>query len=349
MNPLKRFFHLLIFIFLVYTTTQPCYSQLNLSNRIDSLLASENQKEFNGVILISKNGKVQYSKSHGFSDLENNQTLKLNDQFILASISKQITAVLVLQEFDKGKLQLNDPISKYLPELKLSWADSVTIHHLLNHTSGIVALDQPLAFIPGEKFSYSPVITYQLLGNIISKTSGKKYDELAMSLFSKCKMKNSVTAGLYKKGALVKIYCEYEGKLKKQSIDLTELGSIAPGAGIISTAQDLKLWNDNLHNGILISNHSYELMTKGSAIRNHPVLGVVDYGYGIQMTNNSLLEIGHAGYFEGINSINYYFPNNKTSVIVLSNCDLHPEDINKTFYVLVKIKEIVREELLKKK
>ncbi|HEX9513956.1 MAG TPA: serine hydrolase domain-containing protein [Puia sp.] len=60
------------------------------------------------------------------------------------SISKQITAVLVLRAYDQGKLRLQDTLRRYLPDLKASWADSITVHQLLTHTHGITYLDQPL-------------------------------------------------------------------------------------------------------------------------------------------------------------------------------------------------------------
>lgn len=113
---------------------------------IDSLVLSNTTKPFNGIILISQNGKTRYLKTAGFSDLEKKKPLQISSQFVIGSISKQITAVLVLQEYEKEHINLNEPIRKYLPELTQKWADTVTIHHLLTHLHGIVTLDKPTAF-----------------------------------------------------------------------------------------------------------------------------------------------------------------------------------------------------------
>lgn len=137
------------------------FGQSNFVAEIDSLIKSTSPRTFNGALLIAQDGEIKYAKTYGFADLDRKIPLNMNDQFIIGSISKQTTAVLVLQELDKGHLSLHEPLSKYLPDLKKDWADSVTIHHLLNHTSGIVGLDQPLAFRQGTQFSYSPIIDDQ--------------------------------------------------------------------------------------------------------------------------------------------------------------------------------------------
>src|SRR6478609_3151195 len=116
-----------------------------LNSRIDSLLNAETSTPFHGIILVSANGETKCSKYFGIADYYKISFYQADDQFVIGSISKQITAVLILREYDKGNLQLHIPIRKYLPELQMSWADSVTIHQLLTHTHGIVKIDQPLA------------------------------------------------------------------------------------------------------------------------------------------------------------------------------------------------------------
>jgi len=179
---------LLLLLFGFYTVSSG--QQLNFSKQVDSLISAKTEKPFNGIILISQNGKTKYSKVYGYSDIEKKKGLKFNDQFVIGSISKQFTAVLVLQEFDKGRLDLSTPIHKYLPELIQPWADTVTIHHLLTHTHGIVQLDKPTTFKVGTQFSYSQ-IGYDLLAKIVERTSGKTFAELSKSLFEKCGMKNT--------------------------------------------------------------------------------------------------------------------------------------------------------------
>mgnify|MGYP000900382627 CR=1 FL=1 len=105
-----------------------------LTSKIDSLIQLENPRKFNGVILITENGKPIYGKAYGFADFEKKIPLKLSDSFIIMSNSKLFTSVLVLKEVEKGKIDLNEKISEYLPELSQSWKDSITVlNYLIIH------------------------------------------------------------------------------------------------------------------------------------------------------------------------------------------------------------------------
>jgi CubicO group peptidase (beta-lactamase class C family) len=270
-KPMTAQIRLLCLLSLSFMMSHIAFSQTSFTSRIDSLLQVQSQKPFNGVIIVSQKGNNLYTRTYGFADIDNKIPLQLTSQFVLASISKQITAVLVLREVDQGRLNLHEPIRKYLPHLKSNWANSVTVHQLLNHTSGIVGLDKPLAFRPGREFSYSPSFTYQLLGQIIENTSGKSYMLLAKELFSQCHMKNTTTPAAYKSGHLVSSYLVENGQLKKKNLKLSDLETSTPGAGIISTAEDLIIWNECLHTGKLLSADSYRRMITSSAIRKHPI------------------------------------------------------------------------------
>ena len=94
------------------------------AKKIDSLITAKTSKSFNGVIIIAKGAKILYTKTYGNAD--GNIPIRLKDQFVIGSISKQIAAVMVMQEYEKGHLQLHIPIRQYLPKLKAKWADSVT-------------------------------------------------------------------------------------------------------------------------------------------------------------------------------------------------------------------------------
>ena len=158
--------------------------------KIDSLILTTSPRKFNGVILITQNGKTKYSKTYGFSNFEENIPITLEDNFRIQSNSKQITAVLILKEVETGRINLNHPISNYLPGFEQSWVDSVTVHHLLNMSSGIISLDKPLIFEPGTAYKYSNT-AYGLLGRILSHVTGKKYVDLANGLFKELGMNNT--------------------------------------------------------------------------------------------------------------------------------------------------------------
>ena len=159
------------------------YDKLN--SAVDSLLKSNTTTPFNGIIYCVSDENVLLSKVQGYSDFTAKSPLKLTDQFVIGSISKQFTATIILKEYERKNLQLNVPIRWYMPELKQKWADSVTIHQLLTHTHGIVDMDKPSIFPAGTQFNYSQ-IGYDLLAKIAERATGKKLEILSKELFDKC-------------------------------------------------------------------------------------------------------------------------------------------------------------------
>jgi CubicO group peptidase (beta-lactamase class C family) len=113
-----------------------------------------------------------------------------NCQVVLLSNTKQINALLVLRKVDKGKLDLQKNLRTYLPDFPQKWADSVNIHQLLNHTSGIVSLENPLSTKPGTTFKYTD-LNYILLGKIVEAVTNNSAEKAVNELFSNCGMKNS--------------------------------------------------------------------------------------------------------------------------------------------------------------
>jgi CubicO group peptidase (beta-lactamase class C family) len=316
-----------------------------LEKRIDSLISTNTKSPFNGVILISQDGKIKYSKIYGFSDLDKKTPLKLNDQFIIGSISKQFTSVLVLQEYDKGRIDLNMPIRNYLPELIQNWADTVTVHHLLTHLHGITALDKPVSFRTGTQYSYSQ-IGYDLLAKITERTSKKSFALQSKELFEKCGMKNTFHPEIKEYTNLVKGYTEQENG--KVEYDSTSLKNYVAAGSFISTVEDLKKWNEFFYGEKLLKKRTMKKVTakQKGAVRQHPIFGTIEYGYGITIdTNENILQLGQTGFAPGFVSMNFYFPKSKTSVIVLENMAYDTDDLKKTFHVHTEILKIIREEI----
>ncbi|MFN8284537.1 MAG: serine hydrolase domain-containing protein [Chitinophagales bacterium] len=327
---------------------QQSIAENNYSKHIDSLVKTNSVRPFNGVILITQHEKPVYSKVVGFSNFDKHTLFTLDSRFVIGSISKQITAVLVLRELDKNHLELDDPISIYLPELTQEWKDSVTIKQLLNHTSGIVKETLPLAFSAGTQFSYSD-FGYELLRRIIEKSSGKTYETLVSELFKICKMTNSSYPTKATKKTLVTAYAKSTDTTMLTENETFKYNYIAAGL-LISTANDLIKWNDFLHHGKLFSDSIYHVMMTETSLRHHPIWGDVSYGYGIQFTHNDgITEYGHSGYIPGYISMDFYYPETKTSVVVLENIDWKDYDFTQTFHFENLIRNIVRESNLVKK
>lgn len=179
------------------------------SARIDSFMNSYVKKNnFNGTVLIHKEGKTSYHKSFGLANIPFNVPDKNETKYKIASITKLFTAVLVMQLQEKGKIDPAQTIRTYLPDYKGEGADKVTIHQLLNHTSGMVNIDtitsvesalknglgvyqkpyttdellvkycsDTLVAAPGKVFNYNNA-EYIILGKIIERVTGKTYNEV---------------------------------------------------------------------------------------------------------------------------------------------------------------------------
>ena len=313
--------------------------------KIDSLIKTTNPRTFNGVVYIQQNGKEKYAKAFGYADFNKKTPLEISNKFSTMSIAKQITATLILQQVEKGTIDLHQPIRKYLPDFQYSWADTVTVHHLLNHTSGLYSddLKPNLKFKTGKEFCYSNV-GYYVAGLVLEKQSGKSYQELVTALFKKCKMNDSfypteTSSQLLTKGHTIKE--EVTFKLNKKSgFDPTNYF----GSHLIVTAPDLAKWNECLHNGKLLKPETYKLMTNYSTTATHPIFGEnpIGYGYGLRINDKAdIYEIGHTGFHpsEGFTAVNLYYPKTKTSVIVMEN--VANENFEIAYYFEQEIRKIV--------
>jgi D-alanyl-D-alanine carboxypeptidase len=312
-----------------------------LASKIDSIL---NEHPFNGVILITTNSTILYTKAVGFSDLENKTNINLNDQFVIGSISKQITAVLILRAYEKGKIKLDDTIDQYLTELNQPWTSVITIHHLLTHTHGIIDLNEPLEFEQGSQFHYSQ-LGYELLAQILEKITNKSFEELSTELFEKYDLKNTFHPNNKKYEHLVKGYEETEkGVLEYASYSLQ---NYAAAGSFISNATDLIKWNKKLHSGELVEKKTFNLMTTKYATRTHPIFETVEYGYGLLFKDGEQrIEIGALGYAPGFVSASYYYPKTNLNLVILENTATNLDDFRQTFIVHTKIMNLLKKTTL---
>ena len=323
-------------------------SFLASAQKIDSKVAAQidgyitNQYEAKGpggAMLIAQNGSVVYRKAFGMASMELNVPLNPDNSFEIGSITKQFTAICILMLEEQGKLSTNDDIKKYLPDFETG-KHTVTIHHLLNHTSGIPSYTgmnewavkwredvsvnelidmfnkQPFDFDPGEKWLYNNS-GYILLGAIIEKVSGMSYGEfIQQNIFDKLGMTNSTYGD--RKTYIPNRACGYE-KTGTGFTNAEYLGknqAYAAGA-IISTVDDMWKWQQALIDNKLISEASYKKATTNYTLNNGKKTG---YGYGFLLDElNGSPTIEHSGGIFGYTSNGIYLPNEKTYVIFLTN------------------------------
>src|SRR5260221_3228364 len=186
---------IVVFIFLIGCSRKENTEKKSFPDQLDSLMMSV--PDFSGVILVADKGSPVYHKAFGLANAETKMQMDTSSVFELASVSKQFTAMLVAMLQEAKKLNYDDPIEKYLPNLPYP---NITIRHLLNHTSGLpdyqklmdeqwdktkVATNDdiiaylkkfhpPELFKPNDKYEYSNT-GYVLLGSIVEKTSGKDF------------------------------------------------------------------------------------------------------------------------------------------------------------------------------
>lgn len=339
----------LFFLFFLFSCKQEkelpvkvATAEIQLGHHIDSII---HQNNFNGVILITQDSSIVYNKAFGYSDLESKTKLKQGDQFVIGSISKQITAAMILREFEKGHLSLEDKIGQYLPEIDQSWAQEITIHQLLTHTHGIVDTEQQLAFEPGTQFSYSQ-LGYGLLSQILEKITGKSFEEISMELFEELELENTFHPENKRYQHLVKGYEESEdGQLEFATNSLRNY--VAAGS-FISNARDLQKWNVLLHSGKIVQPATLELMKTRYATRIHPIFDQIEYGYGLLFKDGeSEKQIGAFGYAPGFVSASYYYPETGMNLIVLENTAKQLHDFSITFQTATTLMELIYNEPLK--
>lgn len=342
-----KFYLSALFLILLSSSCQSQSQKDDFSAKIDSLLKTNSVRDFNGTILISQKEKTKYSKSFGFKNKTLKTKLKIDENFLINSISKQITAVLVLIEVDKGKINLQEKIKKYLPELNDSWADSITVHQLLNHTSGIDMIGKPLLYKPGSSFNYGNQ-TFNLLGKIVSKINKKPYGILANNLFKKLKMNHTFADPASKEIQLVSGHIN--DKKGFEVFGNPEFSTEStPAAGIISTVEDLTIWNNNLHYNKILKPKTYQKMISYNVKAQHFAFGEkeIGYGYGVRINDKQSPKIiGHTGMGNGFASINLFFPESDLSVIILENT--MNEDAKISYYFELEIQKIIANSILTK-
>jgi len=262
--------------------------------------------------------------------------------FEVGSITKQFTAVAILMLSEKGQLQLDDDITKFIPDFPTRGFE-ITIHHLLTHTSGIPSYtnledwetkagyepkefidffkDQPLDFAPGEKYEYNNS-SYYILGYIIEKVSGYPYNEfIERNIIEPIGLKNTYFSN---KKRTIKNRARGYQKYGNEYINtgyVTFTPPYAAGA-LMTNIDDLFKWHTALHSGRLI-----QKATLAKAFREYKLNEGDDiyYGYGWSLKHiNDSPTYEHPGGIWGFSVNQIYLPEEDVYVAVFANCDCKP-------------------------
>ncbi len=289
---------------------------------------------FNGSALVAEQTQIVMKKGYGMANFEWNIPNAPDTKFRLGSISKQFTSALILQLVEQGKVDLRAPITQYLPDYPAKTGDKVTVHQLLNHTSGIIGYTElpsfgakarepytpakfvetfsklDLLFAPGTKFSYSNS-GYFLLGYIAEKVTGKSYETLLRErIFNVAGMADSGydnTRPLLLKRA-AGYDATFDGYVNTGYLDMSQ--PYAAGS-LYSTVEDLYKWDQALYGDKILSAASKEKTFTP---------GISDYGYGWTIhKKDGVTTIEHGGGINGFNTLITRNPETKRLIVLLNN------------------------------
>jgi len=313
----------------------------SLSLKMNAIFKQYNQKTGPGcAVAVVRNGVAIFEKGYGMANLEYDIPITPATVFDIASVSKQFTGMAISSLIQQGKISLDDDIRKYLPDVP-EFGKTITIRHLVHHTSGLrdwpealsmagwrwdevysfddimrlVKNQKELDFEPGEKYSYSNT-GYNLLAAIVEKVSGKSFREWTEeNIFKPVKMNSSQFQDDYTRiiKNLAYSYNPANNGFSKIPGALTAYGS----SSLFTTVQDLSKWVIYFDKQIALKNPVYlNMLTDGKLNNGEPV----HYGYGLGTgESHKLKTISHTGGWAGYRTIIINYPDEKLSIIILSN------------------------------
>ncbi len=326
------------------TSTSPALTETEIrhySGIAGHFFDSITSGRFNGSVLVAKKGVVLYERYKGFKYPERKKdSLDAHTAFHLASVSKTFTAMATLKLWQEGKLDIHDPVSKYLPGFP---DNATTIQMLLSHRSGLrnyvhfmdrsgwdkhkfLTNNDVLQYIiahpkdtrgtpPGKHFEYSNT-NYALLALIIEKTSGLSYaDYLNRTFFQPLQMQDTYVFNLSDTATAMQSYYQTGRKFRLEFLDL-----VYGDKNVFSTVRDLYKWDQALRDGQLFSKGVLDSAYAGYSFEKP---GQRNYGLGwrMLMIPNGKKLIYHNGWWHGNRTVFLRMLDEDATIIALCNND----------------------------
>ncbi len=329
-----------LFAFLALFTFS--FSAMSQSEKaIDALFAEFTKTNAPGAaVMVIKDGKPVFARGYGLANLADETRVSTNTNFRLASVTKQFTAMSILILAERGKVSLDDKITKFLPEFP-DYGKQITLRQLLNHRSGLIDYEDvmpanlaiPLSdrdvlwilrqqdktyFPPGTEFRYSNS-GYALLALIVENVSGQKFAAfLKDNFFQPLGMTNSVA---YEEGISVVPNRAFGYAKVKEGFEFSDqslTSAVLGDGGIYSSIVDLCKWDDALYTEKLVSRKLLkEAFTAHTAKSDIEGSG---YGFGWYVAKHRGTDrIWHYGSTCGFSTEISRFPEKKLTVIILIN------------------------------
>ncbi len=312
--------------------------------QIEALVGAEmaKQKIPGLTVAVASDRQVRWSAGFGMQDVENNVAAKASTVYPLGSISKPITAVAVMQLFERGRLDLDAPVQKYCPAFpEKQWP--VTTRQVLGHLAGIrhyksdeefdstrfyasineglsMFKDDPLLFEPGTKYSYT-THGYSVLGCVVEGASGQKFADF-------------VSENVFKPAAMERIRVDSVADLipnRAQGYRITDKGVLTnspladnsykvPGGGFVSTAEDLARFAVALQTGKLLKRETLELMFTRQKLKDGKETNY-GLGWGVAKRPTGERAIGHSGAQQRVSTFLHMQPDQGLAVVIMANLE----------------------------
>lgn len=299
------------------------------------------RRPFNGCILVAKNGEVIYEKYSGYRNPKvNRDSISPSTPFHLASVSKTFTAMAAMKLQEEGKLNINDPVSAYIPEFPLK---GVTVKSLMNHRSGIpnyvhymerlgwdrrkhITNKDVLDFLiarradiqigpPDRRFSYSNT-NYALLALVIERVTGQTFPNyMRLAFFDPLEMKDTY---VFTMADSARFLPSYFSSGRQYAFDY--LDQVYGDKNIYSTVRDMLKWDRALYAGTFFTQKTLDSAFSGYSFEKP---GINNYGLGWRMFDlkSGKKFVYHNGWWHGNRTAFYRLPDDKVTIIAFSNND----------------------------
>lgn len=316
---------------------QPLLPQPSATEQIAAFLEAHHEHAaFSGAVLVADQGEIIYQAAYGLANHDWEIDNQIDTRFRLASLTKQFTAMVVMLLVEDELLELDATIGRYLPDYAGEARDRVTIHQLLNHTSGIpnytsrpgfmrqdarqfrtvadfvaTYCSDPLAFEPGTRFEYSNS-GYYLLGAIIERVTGEEYaDVLRARVLEPLGMHETRVddaMAVIPNRAAGYVHLLGEARLA----NWVEMGSAYSAGGMLSTVGDMWTWAQAMQDKRLLDGDLEDRMMT-------PGLGNYAYGWHVDGARSPNPEHWHTGSISGYATVISRFPAREQCIVILSN------------------------------
>ncbi|SDQ35724.1 CubicO group peptidase, beta-lactamase class C family [Pseudoxanthomonas sp. CF125] len=327
----------LVLLLLLMTPVSAIAANEFPTQAVDALMESYTGDAPGASVLVLRDGVPLLRKSYGLADRETRTAATPTTNYRLASVTKQFTAAAILLLVEEGRLSLDDGVRRWLPSLPAS-ADSITVRHLLTHSSGLIDYEDVMPadftgqlhdadvlrllktqdktnFPPGTGYRYSNS-GYALLALIVERASGQAFaDFLRLRIFQPLGMAH--TLAFVEGGPAIadRAYGYSESAESWIRTDQSATSAVLGDGGIYSSIDDLARWDAALYDDRLLSDESRKLMFAPHVVTDVPD---IRYGFGWRITGETLW---HSGESIGFRNVIVRYPQRRLTVIVLTNRD----------------------------